>query len=88
MKPLGKDTGEMFQVDGVGTDFLDKSPGNKSKNRHRITSNQKFSTARQTINSDEAAYTGEETGELVTNKDLTSRVYTALNGAHAAAARC
>lgn len=42
MKPLGKDTGEMFQVDGVGTDFLDKSPGNKSKNRHRITSNQKL----------------------------------------------
>lgn len=47
-----------------------------------------FSTARQTINSDEAAYTGGETGKLVTNKDLTSRVYTVLNGAHAAAARC
>lgn len=71
MKSLGKDTGEMFQVDGV--DFLDKSPGHKSKNRHRIASNQKLLYCK-TNNSDEAAYTGERTGKLVTNKDLTSRV--------------
>lgn len=51
MKLPGKDTGEMFQVDGVGTEFLDKSPGNKSKNRHRITSNhESFFTAKETIN--------------------------------------
>lgn len=31
MKLPGRDTGEMVQVDGVGTDFLDKSPGNQQK---------------------------------------------------------